>query len=160
MGAADAVSCFDRVDRPYATIVSRKKGMNSNTCKCANLVVKNLEHIVKTSAGPSQGTYREEDSDTKLPGIPQGTTHIMAIHTLVSDTILEPYKTVIRSVGKPLDMVSPDMTLHSERTVDMYVDDAVLFTGMGTHREKRPYTLRPAMAFTLMFGPDWTSVCG
>ena len=25
VGAADAVSCFDRVDRPYATVVSRKR---------------------------------------------------------------------------------------------------------------------------------------
>ena len=54
----------------------------------------------------------------------------MAIHTLVS---LEPYKTVMRTAGKSLEMVSPDMTLRSERTVDMYVDDTVLFTGMGTH---------------------------
>ena len=138
MGAADAASCFDRVSRPYATIVSRKKGMPSNIYKCASLVVKNLEHSVKTSAGPSQETYREEDGDTKLSGIPQGTAHIMAIHTLVSDTILEPYKTVIRSTGKPLEMVSPDMTLCSDRTVDMYVDDAVLFTGMGTQCEEHP----------------------
>ena len=77
-------------DRPYATVVSRKKGMSSNICKCASLVVKNLEHSVKTSAGPSKGTYKEEDGDTKLPGIPQGTAHITAIHTLISDTILEP----------------------------------------------------------------------
>ena len=112
--------------------------MTSNTCKCASLVVKNLEHSVKTSAGPSQGTYREEDGNTKLSGIPQGTAYIMAIHTLVSDTILEPYNTVMRSAGKPLEMVSPDMTLRSECTVDMYVDYAVLFTGTGTHREEHP----------------------
>ena len=62
----------------------------------------------------------------------------MAIHTLVSDTILKPYKTVMRTVQKPLEMVSPDMTLRSERSVDMYVDDAVLFTGMGTHQEEHP----------------------
>ena len=62
----------------------------------------------------------------------------MVIHTLVSDTILEPYKTAMRSAGKPLEMVSPDMTLCSERTVDMYVDDAVLFTGIGTHCEEHP----------------------
>ena len=92
----------------------------------------------QTSAGPSQGTYKEEDGNTKLSGIPQGTAHIMVIHTLVSDTILEPYKTVIRSADKPLEMVSPDMTLRSERTADMYADDAVLFTGMGTHREEHP----------------------
>ena len=112
--------------------------MTSNTCKCASLVVKNLEHNVKTSAGPSRASYKEEVGDRKLSGIPQGTAHIMAIHTLVSDTILEPYKTVMRSVGKPLKMVSPDMALSSERAVDMYVDDAVLFTGMGTHCEEHP----------------------
>ena len=27
VGAADAASCFDRVDRPYVTVVSQKKGM-------------------------------------------------------------------------------------------------------------------------------------
>ena len=62
----------------------------------------------------------------------------MAIHTLVSDTILEPHKTVIRSAGKLLEMVSSDMTLRSEHTTDMYVDDAVLSTGMGTHRKEHP----------------------
>ena len=62
----------------------------------------------------------------------------MVIHTLVSGTILEPYKIVMRTAGKPLEMVSPDMTLRSERTVDMYVDDAVMFTGMGTHCEEHP----------------------
>ena len=57
---------------------------------------------------------------------------------LVSDTILEPYKAVIQNSGKPLEMVSPDMTLHSERLVDMYVNGAVLFTGTGTHHEEHP----------------------
>ena len=31
------------------------------------------------------------------------------------------------------------MTLCSERSVDMYVDDAVLFTGMETHQEEHPF---------------------
>ena len=49
----------------------------------------------------------------------------MAIHTLVLDTILEPYKTVMRDSGKPLEMDSP-------------VDNVVLFTGMGTHHKEHP----------------------
>ena len=84
VGAAYATLCFDTVDRPYVTIMSRKKGMSSNICKCASLVVKNLEHSVKISAGPSQGACKEEKGDTKLSGIPQGTAHIMARQALVS----------------------------------------------------------------------------
>ena len=84
----------------------------------------------------------------------------MAIHTLVSDTILEPYKTVMCTAGKPLEMVSPDMTLRSERTVDIYVDDAVLFTGMGTHQEEHPSlkdmheTSEPEANDTVFFGAE------
>ena len=60
VGAADAASCFNRVDRPYATVVSRKKGMSSNICKCASLVVKIWSTVSKPVLDPPKGRARKK----------------------------------------------------------------------------------------------------
>ena len=51
---------------------------------------------------PPKGRTREKTAIRSCQTSHKGTAHIMAIHTLVSNTILEPYKTVMRTAGNPL----------------------------------------------------------
>ena len=112
--------------------------MTESCCKCVSQVVRRLRHSVKTSAGVSVKSYRQEDGDVELKGIPQGTAHIMAMHTMVSDTIIAPMKALADKGANHFVMTSADGSKTAHRTVDMYVDDATMYVGCGIHKELFP----------------------
>ena len=62
--------------------------------------------MVKTSAGVLTKSYRQEEGDVELTGIPQGTARIMATHTLVPDMMIEPYKKLVGKNANYFVMIS------------------------------------------------------
>ena len=136
--SADAASCFDRVRSAHASALCTKKRMTKSFCKCASQVVRNLHHYVKTDAGVSANFYRQEDGDVELTGIPQGTARIMDVHTMVSDTMLAPMNALAEKDASYFVMTSADGSKTAHRTVDMYVDDATMYVGYGSHEESFP----------------------
>ena len=71
-------------------------------------------------------------------GIPQGTAHIMAMHTLVSSTMLDPMNALAAKDTNYFTMTSADGSKTAHRTVDMYVDDATMYAGCISPAESFP----------------------
>ena len=115
-----------------------KKKMTKSCCKFASQVVCNLRHFVKTSAGVSATCYRQEDGNVELTGIPQGTAHIIATHTMVSDTMLAPMNVLAAKDANYFVMTSADGSKTAHHIVDMYVDDATMYAGCSGHVEPFP----------------------
>ena len=136
--SADAASCFGRVRSAYASVLCTKKRMTKTCCKCASQVVRNLRHFVKTSTGVSATCYCQENGDVELTGIPQGTAHIMAMHTMVSSTMLDPMNALAASDTNYVTMTSADDSKTAHRTVDMYMDDATMYVGCSSRPESFP----------------------
>ena len=136
--STDAASCFDRVRSSYTSVLCMKKKMTKSCCKFASQVVCNLRHFVKTSAGVSATCYRQEDGNVELIGIPKGTTHIIATHTMVSDTMLAPMNVLAAKDANYFVMTSADGSKTAHHIVDMYVDDATMYAGCSGHVEPFP----------------------
>ena len=136
--SADAAACFGRVRSAYALVLRMKKRMTESCCKCASPVVRKLCHSVKTNAGVFAKSYRQEDGDDELTGIPRGTAHIVAMHTMVSDTMLAPMKTLANKDANHFVITFADDSKTAHRTVDMYVDDATMCVGCSDHEDLFP----------------------
>eukprot|EP01082_Thalassiosira_pseudonana_P016004 g13600.t1 g13600 contig9:10029-12311(+) len=116
----DLASCFDRVHTSISSMISQKFGMPKSVCECRAKVVKSMERFVRTAAGTSKHSYKQEETDTPLSGEIQGKGDIMALWTLQSHTMLETHNQQCPWVM--LQHAADDTV--SERTIDAYVDDA------------------------------------
>ena len=82
--------------------------------------------------------YYQKNGDVKLTVTPQDTAYIMAMRTLVSDTMIAPMKTLADKDANYFVITSADGLKTVHRTIDMYLDDATMYVGCDDHEESFP----------------------
>ena len=115
----DLVFCFDRMMTKLSTIVAMKKGIPRTTCHSRSATVRAVKKTVHTVAGTSVASYKEEPDDTQMAGEMQGKCDVMALWTLISDSIL----TVHAKLCKGIRMCHAANWPTSSRCANAYVDD-------------------------------------
>jgi hypothetical protein len=101
-------------------LFARKKGMPMNACKCRAMLVEKFERPVKTAAGISTATYKQEEGETRMGGEVQGKPDNMQLWTMQSDTLL----TIHEQLCDGVTLTNATKELKSRRSADAYVDDA------------------------------------
>ena len=115
----DLASCFDRMKTCISSVVAMKKGMPVTVCDARSRTVRKMTRQVRTAAGTSSVTYREETGDVPLAGEIQGKGDVMGLWTLVSDSIISVHRKLTN--GVTIRHVANGTT--STRSADAYVDD-------------------------------------
>jgi hypothetical protein len=105
----------------YSYIFARKKGMPKNACKCRAMLVEKFERPVKTAAGISTATYKQEEGETRMGGEVLGKPDNMQLWTMQSDTLL----TIHEQLCDGVTLTNATKEMKSRRSsADAYVDDA------------------------------------
>ena len=68
----NAVACFNRMIPNISTLVACNYDLAPLILQARNLVIKNMEHHIKTRHGVSKSTYKQESTDVELAGEVQG----------------------------------------------------------------------------------------
>jgi hypothetical protein len=116
----DLQSNFDRMLAGINSLISMKKGMPKNACKCRAELVEHFKRPVKTAAGISRDTYKLEPGEIKMGGEVQGKPDNMQLWTMTSDILLTLHEKLCAGVT----MLNVTKVLKSRRSADAYVDDA------------------------------------
>ena len=85
--------------------------------------MRQMKRFVRLGAGTSENKYQENEGDTPLEGEIQGKGDVMGLWALVSDSILSVHQKL--SSKLVLRHVATDQS--SERSADVYVDDADIY---------------------------------
>ena len=96
-----------------------KKGTPRTTCHARSATVRAVKKTVRTAAGTSVASYREELGDTQMAGEIQGEGNVMTLWTLISDSILSIHVKLCKGVN----VSYAAYWLTSSRCADIYVDD-------------------------------------
>ena len=71
--------------------------MNDMSLK-RSATVRAVKKTVRTAAGASVASYREEPGDTQIAGEIQGKGNVMALWTLISDSVLSAHAKLCKGV--------------------------------------------------------------
>ena len=117
--ANDAMACYDRMVPDISTIIARKFGMAPSIMKARNLVMKAMEHHVKTQHGVSSTSYKQTPNEPIMAGEIQGKADPACLWNLESQTLLQTHQQIHDGVN----LASANGERSIQKNNDAFVDD-------------------------------------
>jgi Reverse transcriptase (RNA-dependent DNA polymerase) len=124
----DAVSCYDRISAPIASLYLRRQGAPNSIVRVMVKTLADMRHYVRTATGDSSNFYSQEQDNIQLHGILQGNGAGPMIWAMVSTPILEK----MRAEGYGIPIVHPETSESFQVTAFSFVDDADFVQRMDT----------------------------
>lgn len=150
--ANDATACFDRMVPAISTIIAMKYGMAPEVMISRNMVMEDMEHIIRTSHGDSTITYRQNSDDVRINGETQGKGDVGSLWSIMSQSILQAHQQLHDGICLP--HINDDRMI--KKNNDAYVDND---DGLTSHWDfDLPSSIAKTIADAQMGAQIWTDL--